>query len=242
MGIFYDRKLKRNQNNLFFFTKKLVALDKKLILVLFYKTAKLFFVVAKLFGTVSAGKTAVGFLRKAFGMDADSNFPHQHQKKRYAEQAVSQNVVYKHQGSKHHCKVPVIYTARNTASVLHKPSLERAEEQNAYHIAYGICEADEYKYTFVDNVCVVKHAEITPFKAIQAIKTARVERQVLSFVFSTPVGINRFLNTFWQPGLSKREGIKRNSISTKKMTQRDIRKSSLCSIPLKNVSLLLKRL
>ena len=44
---------------------------------------------------------------------------------------------------KHHGEIPIIDAARCATAVLHKPSLERTEKQNADHITNAVCEADQ---------------------------------------------------------------------------------------------------
>ena len=64
-------------------------------------------------------------------------------------------MLYKYKGRKHHSVIPIIYTAGYAATVFHKKCLERTEEQNAYHIAYGIRKAYKYKNTGIDNLGVI---------------------------------------------------------------------------------------
>ena len=47
----------------------------------------------------------------------------------------------KREWGEHHSEIPVIYTAIGTAAVAQKPSMERTEEENTYHIADAVGKA-----------------------------------------------------------------------------------------------------
>ncbi len=61
--------------------------------------------------------------------------------------------------SEHHRKIPIIYAAIGAASVFHKPSLEGAEKEDAYHIANAVSEGDEYEYARVNDICEIENSD-----------------------------------------------------------------------------------
>ena len=131
----------------------------KFKLTLLEEGAKLCFLVAQLFLTHCTGKGLVGAFRKEFGMLMHGVFPldKQNQCKTYKSPGI--DVFYKHKGSKHHCIVPVVYTAAAAALILHKPGLERAEEQNADNVANGISKAYKEQYACIYNPCEIQHTD-----------------------------------------------------------------------------------
>jgi hypothetical protein len=62
----------------------------------------------------------------------------------------------KNERREHHCEIPVIYTAIGAASVFHKPCLEGAEKEDAYHIANAVCESYQDEYARVNDICEIK--------------------------------------------------------------------------------------
>ena len=99
--------------------------------------------MAQLFRTVFARDAGVRLLGKAFRMPPKRDLPTEHQQKRHTEKRPRKRMRNKHVRSKHHGKIPIINPAGRTAFILHKPRLERTEEQNADHIAYTISKTDQ---------------------------------------------------------------------------------------------------
>ena len=147
--------------------KKLLFFGEQNVLVLLYKATKLLFVPTKLFRTIGAGKTSVCGFGKTFRMRTHSYFPYQNQYHRYSKKAYGKKVTNKHQGSKHHSVIPIIYTAGYAATIFHKPCLKRTEEQYAYHIAHAVCKAYQKEYPAIENIQEIRisiPASITPIK------------------------------------------------------------------------------
>ena len=65
----------------------------------------------------------------------------------------------KDERSEHHWEIPIIYSTRGAAFIFHHPRLERAEKQNADHIADGIRQGDKHQNTDVDQSCKIEHTD-----------------------------------------------------------------------------------
>ena len=118
-----------------------IAFKIKILFVFIQKAFKLPFVMTQFFFTVCTGKAAVCCFRKALRIKLVCNFPSDKQNDCTSQYTQVKRVLCKHQRCKHHCIVPVVYTAGCAAFVFHKPCLKRAEKQNANHITGGICKA-----------------------------------------------------------------------------------------------------
>ena len=79
-------------------------------------------------------------------------FPVDEKSYRDEQQALRIEALERQQRSKHHGIVPVVYTAAAATFVFHHPFLERAEEEYTDHIAYRVCERDQYENTAVYDV------------------------------------------------------------------------------------------
>ena len=90
-------------------------------------------------------------------------FPVDEKSYRDEQQALRIEALKRQQRSEHHGIVPVVYTAAAAAFVFHHPFLERAEEEYADHIAYRVCDRDQYENTAVYDVEKEK-AEDEPVK------------------------------------------------------------------------------
>ena len=108
--------------------------------------------MAELFLTVLALKCAVGILRKSLRVSVKYDFPEDCEEHSHTEEGERIPVRYQHERSEHHSVIPIVYTAAAAAFILHKPGLERAEEENAYHIAYRIEKRNQNEKSCVEHV------------------------------------------------------------------------------------------
>ena len=115
--------------------------------------------LAELFGAILAGYRIVAALHKSFGMSAVRNFPLEKNYKSYSEKRPGKGMRNKYKGSEHHCVIPVVYSARAAALVLHYPGLEGAEEEDAYNVANRVSESDKKKYSLIEYAHIVKNAD-----------------------------------------------------------------------------------
>ena len=115
--------------------------------------------LAELFGAILAGYRIVAALHKSFGMSAVCNFPLEKNYKSYSEKRPGKGMRNKYKGSEHHCVIPVVYSARAAALVLHYPGLEGAEEQDAYNVAYRVSESNQKKNSLIEYTHVVEHTD-----------------------------------------------------------------------------------
>ena len=90
-----------------------------------------------------AGNAGVRRLGKAFGMAAVGPFPANQDRQRKRDEAIRIGVRNEDQRCEHHREIPIVYAAIGTASVFHKPRLERAEKEDADHITNAVCKGDE---------------------------------------------------------------------------------------------------
>ena len=125
---------------------------KESVLILFNKSLQLNLVVAQLLLAILTVKTRIGLRRKALRMYTVRDLPSDEQKHSASEKTVRIKPRDKQKRREHHGKVPVVYPTRSTASVLHEPRLEGAEEQYTYKVTYGIKQAYDNKYAVVDHV------------------------------------------------------------------------------------------
>ena len=112
--------------------------------------------MAELFLTFRAADTAVSIGGKSFGVQLIGYLPTEKKSERKGKHCQGEHVGDKHQRREHHGKIPIIYAAVGTAAILHKPRLEGAEEQNAYHIANAVSKADQHQRALVNNTKQVK--------------------------------------------------------------------------------------
>ena len=89
------------------------------------------------------GNAGIGRFGKAFGVTAVVPFPANQDRQRKCDEAVRIGVRNEDQRCEHHCEIPIINPAVGTASVFHKPRLERAEKEDADHITNAVCKGDE---------------------------------------------------------------------------------------------------
>ena len=89
------------------------------------------------------GNAGIGRFGKSFGVSAVVPFPANQDRQRKYDEAIRIRVRNEDQRREHHCEIPIVYAAVSTASVFHKPRLERAEKEYADHIANAVCEGDE---------------------------------------------------------------------------------------------------
>ena len=111
---------------------------------LFMKAAQLLFVVAQLLLAVGAGEGAVRVLVEAFGVHEIVQLPADEQKQAQGDKALGVGIIHHEQRREHHYIVPVVYPAGIAALVLHQPCLERAEEQDADHVAHRVEDRQQH--------------------------------------------------------------------------------------------------
>ena len=117
---------------------------------------ELFFMMAELFLTLSAAYTAVSVGGKSFGVRLIGYLPAEKQSKGQGKHDQGEHVGNKHKRREHHGEIPIVYAAIGTATVLHKPCLEGTKEQNAYHIADAVSQADQHQSALVYDSQQVK--------------------------------------------------------------------------------------
>jgi len=117
----------------------------------FMQTAKLLFVVAEMLGAVGTAETGVGIFKVTLGCEPGTQLPAEKQQQGQCHKHIGQGMPEENQGSEHHDKVPVIYTAAAAALVHHHPALEGAEEENADHVAHRIGEGNKNEHAPVDD-------------------------------------------------------------------------------------------
>lgn len=108
--------------------------------------------LAKPFIAIFAGKARIGRLRKALGIETKGHLPANKKEQRDGEQAPCDKVRHYKKRREHHCIIPVIDPTAGAAFVLQKPRLERAEKEDADHIANGIRQCDEQHDAFIKNM------------------------------------------------------------------------------------------
>ena len=120
---------------------------------------ELFFVFAKFLVAMLAGNACIGCFGKTFGMTLIIPFPTEQQHQRERDKAIRVGMRNEYERREHHCKIPVIDAAVCAASVLHKPGLEGAEEEDADHVAHGIGQGDQQQDAFIEDARVVQRTE-----------------------------------------------------------------------------------
>ena len=170
---------------------------KESVLILFNKSLQLSLVVAQLLLAILTVKTRIGLRRKALGMYTVRDLPSDEQKHGASQKTVRIKSWNKQQRGKHHGKVPVVYSAGGTASVLHKPRLKGTEEQYTYKIAYGIKQAYDNKYAVVDHVKTSQDTyysvESAPYKCCQRRRVPRLIYGYFSLSYGTVVFLKLLL-------------------------------------------------
>ena len=130
-------------------------------LVLFQKALELRFVAAEFFLAVRAVQATVGGRGKALGVQPIGDLPSQKKRQSASEQAVCIPACHKRKRCEHHGKIPVVDTAAATAFILHKPCLERTEEQDADHIAHTVGQCNHQQNVLVDDMSEVEGIDST---------------------------------------------------------------------------------
>ena len=114
--------------------------------------------MAQLFLAVFAHQALIGSVIEPFRIAMIQNFPNGQQNKRHSQKTPGIHMFYINEWGEHHRIVPVIYAASTAALVFQKPRLERAEKQDADHIAYGICQCDQQQNALINDVGVKQHS------------------------------------------------------------------------------------
>ena len=136
-----------------------VSLGKEARFVLTKEALELLFMCAELFLTERTVEALVGCDREALGVAAVGDLPLQKKKERSAKQGVRIDVRNEDEGGEHHREIPVVYTTGRAATVLHKPCLEGAEEEDTNDVADREGERDQNKYALIEDAEEVEKAE-----------------------------------------------------------------------------------
>jgi len=115
--------------------------------------------MTQFFFTVPAGYTGVGVVGEPFRVPVNRDLPAEEQQQRQYQKTPCERMRDKHKGREHHGKVPVVDPADIAASVFHEPGLERAEKQDADHIADPVGQTDENQYALVQQSRAVEYAD-----------------------------------------------------------------------------------
>ena len=115
--------------------------------------------VAELFLAVLAGKAFVRFLREALGMQKCADLPNRQKEQSGTEKSVGKGAGDEHKRGEHHGVIPVIDAAAAAALVFHDPGLERAEKENADHVADRVEKADEKQDALIDPAEEINEAD-----------------------------------------------------------------------------------
>ena len=105
------------------------------------------------------GNASVRRLGKAFGMAAVIPFPANQDRQRQCDEAIRIGVRNEDQRREHHREIPIINPAVGTASVFHKPRLERAEKEDADHIANTVCKGDEDQNSLIYDTGEIENSD-----------------------------------------------------------------------------------
>ena len=92
-------------------------------------------------------------------MPVKRDFPSDQQCNGQNQQSPGIGLGHEEQRSEHHGIVPVVDAARDTAFVLQEPGLERAEEQNADHIADRVGAAEKQHNSLIEDADHVQGSE-----------------------------------------------------------------------------------
>ena len=109
-------------------------------------------VEAQLFIAALAGEAGVGGLGEPLGVEAEGDLPAGEDAQGHGQQAPRVGVGDEEQRGKHHGEIPVVDAAGGTASILHEPHLEGAEEQDADHVAHAVGQADQEQDAYVNDM------------------------------------------------------------------------------------------
>ena len=96
--------------------------------------------VTELFGAILTLQARIRFFGEAFGVKVDGKLPTQKKQERKEKEAPSIYMRNKDKRGEHHWEVPIIYSTHCATFIFHYPRLERAEKEDTYHIAHGICK------------------------------------------------------------------------------------------------------
>jgi hypothetical protein len=150
--------------------------------VFFQEALELRFMAAELFLTARAIETFVCVGREPFGVKLIGYFPAEKQQKREPEKCIGIDRRDENKGCEHHCKIPVIDPAGRTATVFHKPRLERAEKQYTDYITDRIGDCDENQNALVDDIHKIqKPDKSVKCKPNHSNKKSSLPRLVLRF-------------------------------------------------------------
>ena len=122
----------------------------------FVQTAKLLFVVAEMLCAVDTAEAGVGILKIALRSEPGTQLPAQKQQQRQCNEHIGKGMAEENQGSEHHDEVPVVDTAAAAALVHHHPALERAEEENADHVAHRIGQGNKNQQAPVNDTAEIQ--------------------------------------------------------------------------------------
>ena len=114
---------------------------------------------AELLVAALAGEAGVGGFRKPLGVEAEGDLPAGEDAQGHGQQAPGIEVGDEEQGGEHHGEIPVVDAAGGTASVLHEPHLEGAEEQDADHVAHAVGQTDQEQDAYVNDVGEVERRD-----------------------------------------------------------------------------------
>ena len=182
------------------------------------EAVQLFFMAAQLFRAVFTLQVIVRVFRKTFREAEEGDFPPEEQDDGGGKKTPRIELSDKEERREHHGVIPVIDSASAAALVFQKPGLERAEKQNADHIADGIGACDEHHDAFVKYAEHIKSAEngieADPDQCHQNGGVVFLNGDVRSAASDIV-----FCKLLLQPGLSSLDGKNRNTISTMKISQ-----------------------
>ena len=102
---------------------------------LFPKCFQLLFMGTEFFGAIGTAEIIVGIFGKPFRIAVECDLPAGKEADRQGQQGPGIGFCHKKQRREDHGIIPVIDTAGHTAFVFQEPGLERAEKQDADHIA-----------------------------------------------------------------------------------------------------------
>ena len=125
------------------------------------KVLELYLMLAELLCAVLAAKRLVCSLGEALGMELVSHFPSDEDYQGEAQKSPSIDAGNEQKRSEQHCKIPVIDTAGGAAAILHKPCLERAEEQNTDNIANAVSKGNHCQNILIDDAEAVEGKDCT---------------------------------------------------------------------------------
>ena len=92
-------------------------------------------------------------------MQEECDLPYNQKNDRHAKKAPSVKPRDEEQRREHHGEIPVVDAAGHAAAVLEEPGLERAEEQDADHIAHRIQRAEQKHEVAVQNSDLIQSSK-----------------------------------------------------------------------------------